>query len=43
VDNAANAANTAQLDAADAQGALADEAGPTLVQLAIAFVSGIPR
>ncbi len=32
------AANAAKLDAADALGALADEAGLTLVQLAIAFV-----
>ncbi len=31
-------ANSAKLDAADALGALADEAGLTLVQLAIAFV-----
>lgn len=32
------AANAAKLDAADALGALADEAGITLIQLAIAFV-----
>jgi aryl-alcohol dehydrogenase-like predicted oxidoreductase len=36
--DAANPANAAKLDAADALGALADEAGLTLVQLAIAFV-----
>jgi len=35
-------ANAAKLDAADALGALADEAGLTLVQLAIAFVTGHP-
>ena len=33
----ANPGNTAKLDAADALGALADEAGLTLIQLAIAF------
>jgi aryl-alcohol dehydrogenase-like predicted oxidoreductase len=36
--DAAAAGNAAKLDAADALGALADEAGLTLVQLAIAFV-----
>ncbi|MCZ2807141.1 aldo/keto reductase [Modestobacter sp. VKM Ac-2983] len=36
--DAANPANAAKLDAADALGALADEAGLTMVQLAIAFV-----
>jgi aryl-alcohol dehydrogenase-like predicted oxidoreductase len=36
--DAANPANAAKLEAADALGALADEAGLTLVQLAIAFV-----
>lgn len=35
-------ANAAKLDAADALGALADEAGMTLVQLAIAFVTRHP-
>jgi aryl-alcohol dehydrogenase-like predicted oxidoreductase len=35
-------ANAAKLDAADALGALADEAGLTLVQLAIAFVTRHP-
>ncbi|KGH46892.1 aldo/keto reductase [Modestobacter caceresii] len=35
---AANPANAAKLDAADALGALADEAGLSLVQLAVAFV-----
>jgi aryl-alcohol dehydrogenase-like predicted oxidoreductase len=34
----ANPANAAKLDAADALGALADEAGLTLVQMAVAFV-----
>jgi aryl-alcohol dehydrogenase-like predicted oxidoreductase len=34
---ATNPANAAKLDAADALGALADEAGLTLVQLAVAF------
>jgi aryl-alcohol dehydrogenase-like predicted oxidoreductase len=37
-----NPANAAKLDAADALGALADEAGLTLVQLAIAFVTRHP-
>jgi aryl-alcohol dehydrogenase-like predicted oxidoreductase len=36
--DAANAANAAKLDAADTLGALAEEAGLTLVQLAVAFV-----
>lgn len=36
--DAKNPANAAKLDAADALGALADEAGLTLVQMAIAFV-----
>jgi aryl-alcohol dehydrogenase-like predicted oxidoreductase len=35
-------ANAAKLDAADALGALADEAGLTLVQLAVAFVTRHP-
>ena len=37
-----NPANAAKLDAADALGALADEAGLTLIQMAIAFVSRHP-
>ena len=36
--DATNPANAAKLDAADALGALADEAGMTLIQMAIAFV-----
>ena len=36
--DAANPANTAKLDAADALGALADQAGLTLIQMAVAFV-----
>ncbi len=36
--DAANPANAAKLDAADALGALADEAGLTLIQMAVAFV-----
>ena len=36
--DATNPANAAKLDAADALGALADEAGLTLVQMAVAFV-----
>jgi len=36
--DAANPANAAKLDAADSLGALADEAGLTLIQMAIAFV-----
>ena len=38
----ASPANAAKLDAADALGALADEAGMTLVQLAIAFTTRHP-
>jgi aryl-alcohol dehydrogenase-like predicted oxidoreductase len=38
----ASPANAAKLDAADALGALADEAGLTLIQMAIAFVTGHP-
>jgi aryl-alcohol dehydrogenase-like predicted oxidoreductase len=34
----ANPANAAKFDAADALGALADEAGITLIQMAVAFV-----
>jgi aryl-alcohol dehydrogenase-like predicted oxidoreductase len=37
-----NPANTAKLDAADALGVLADEAGLTLIQIAIAFVTRHP-
>ncbi len=37
-----NPANAAKLDAADALGALADEAGTTLIQMAIAFVTRHP-
>ena len=37
-----NPANAAKLDAADALGALADKAGLTLVQMAIAFVTRHP-
>ena len=37
-----NPANAAKLDAADALGALADEAGLTLIQMAIAFVTRHP-
>jgi aryl-alcohol dehydrogenase-like predicted oxidoreductase len=37
-----NPANAAKLDAADAFGALADEAGMTLIQMAIAFVTRHP-
>jgi aryl-alcohol dehydrogenase-like predicted oxidoreductase len=40
--DAANPANAAKLDAADALGALADEAGLTLVQMAIAFATRHP-
>jgi aryl-alcohol dehydrogenase-like predicted oxidoreductase len=36
--DAASPANAAKLDAADALGALADEAGITLIQMAVAFV-----
>ena len=38
----ANPANAAKLDAADALGALADEAGLTLIQMAVAFVTRHP-
>jgi aryl-alcohol dehydrogenase-like predicted oxidoreductase len=38
----ANPANAAKLDAADALGALADETGLTLIQMAIAFVTRHP-
>lgn len=37
-----NPANAAKLDAADALGALADEAGLTLIQMAVAFVTSHP-
>jgi aryl-alcohol dehydrogenase-like predicted oxidoreductase len=37
-----NPANAAKLDAADALGALADEAGMTLIQMAIAFATRHP-
>jgi aryl-alcohol dehydrogenase-like predicted oxidoreductase len=40
--DAANPANAAKFDAADALGALADEAGLTLIQMAIAFVTRHP-
>ena len=40
--DSANPANAAKLDAADALGALADQSGLTLVQLAIAFVTRHP-
>ena len=40
--NSASPANAAKLDAADALGALADEAGITLIQMAIAFVTRHP-
>jgi len=40
--DATSPANAAKLDAADALGALADEAGLTLIQLAIAFATGHP-
>jgi aryl-alcohol dehydrogenase-like predicted oxidoreductase len=40
--DAANPANAAKLDAADALGALADEAGISLIQMAIAFVTRHP-
>jgi aryl-alcohol dehydrogenase-like predicted oxidoreductase len=40
--NSALPANAAKLDAADALGALADEAGLTLIQMAIAFVTRHP-
>ena len=40
--DAANPANAAKLDAADALGALADEAGLSLIQMAIAFATRHP-
>jgi len=40
--DAADPANAAKLDAADALGALADEAGITLIQVAIAFATRHP-
>ena len=40
--DATNPANAAKLDAADALGALADEAGITLIQMAIACVTRHP-
>ena len=40
--DATNPANAAKLDAADALGALAEQAGLTLVQLAVAFVTRHP-
>jgi aryl-alcohol dehydrogenase-like predicted oxidoreductase len=40
--DSANPANAAKLDAADALGALADEAGITLIQMAIAFAACHP-
>jgi aryl-alcohol dehydrogenase-like predicted oxidoreductase len=40
--DATSPANAAKLDAADALGALADEAGLTLIQMAIAFVTRHP-
>src|ERR1700722_9470866 len=40
--NSASPANAAKLDAADALGALADQAGLTLIQMAIAFVTRHP-
>jgi aryl-alcohol dehydrogenase-like predicted oxidoreductase len=40
--DAANPANSAKLDAADALGALADESGLTLVQMATAFATSHP-
>jgi aryl-alcohol dehydrogenase-like predicted oxidoreductase len=40
--DAANPANAAKLEAADALGALADEAGLTLIQMAVAFVTSHP-
>jgi aryl-alcohol dehydrogenase-like predicted oxidoreductase len=39
---AANPANAAKLDAADALGALADQAGLSLIQMAVAFVTRHP-
>jgi aryl-alcohol dehydrogenase-like predicted oxidoreductase len=40
--DAANPANAAKLDAADALGALAEEAGITLIQMAVAFATRHP-
>ena len=40
--DATNPANAAKLDAADALGALADEAGITLIQMAVAFTTSHP-
>jgi aryl-alcohol dehydrogenase-like predicted oxidoreductase len=40
--DSANPANVAKLDAADALGALADEAGLTLIQVAVAFATRHP-
>jgi len=40
--DATNPANAAKLDAADALGALADEAGLTLIQMAVAFATRHP-
>jgi aryl-alcohol dehydrogenase-like predicted oxidoreductase len=40
--DSANPANAAKLDAADALGALADESGLTLIQMAVAFVTRHP-
>ncbi len=40
--DAGDPSNAAKLDAADALGALADEAGITLIQMAIAFVTRHP-
>jgi aryl-alcohol dehydrogenase-like predicted oxidoreductase len=40
--DSANPANAAKLDAADALGALADEAGITLIQMAVAFATRHP-
>jgi aryl-alcohol dehydrogenase-like predicted oxidoreductase len=40
--DAANPANAAKFDAADALGALADEAGLTLIQMAVAFATRHP-
>jgi aryl-alcohol dehydrogenase-like predicted oxidoreductase len=40
--DATNPANAAKLDAADALGTLADEAGITLIQMAIGFVTRHP-
>ena len=40
--DAASPANAARFDAADALGALADEAGLTLIQMAVAFVTRHP-